>query len=194
MTGIAKEWRPVVGLLDRYEVSDCGDVRSIPRWVNSKAGSKQFRPSAPIKTKVGRGGYATCELCGEGGRKLTRFVHRLVAEAFLGESDGMQVNHKDGDKLNNRLSNLEWVTPSENVRHAIGIGLVDTAGRDKRCKEMREARKRPVVVDGVGEFESITEAAEAIGSTESMLCQVLRGRYRHTKGYTAHYKEVCDGE
>ncbi len=55
---------------------------------------------------------------------IKRSTHRLLALTFIsGYSDGLQVNHKDGNKLNNRLSNLEWVTPKQNIKHAMSIGL-----------------------------------------------------------------------
>lgn len=59
------------------------------------------------------------------GRHITVVVHKLVALAFLGERPvGYQINHKDGDKLNNKVDNLEWVTPSGNMRHAVKNGLI----------------------------------------------------------------------
>ena len=69
------------------------------------------------------GGYYRVNINGR-----TRDVHRLVAEAFLGQpKPGFEVNHKDGNKLNNHVSNLEWVTHLENVQHAYRTGLITGA-------------------------------------------------------------------
>ena len=69
------------------------------------------------------GGYYRVNINGRG-----RDVHRLVAEAFLGQpKPGFEVNHKDGNKLNNHVSNLEWVTHLENVQHAYRTGLITGA-------------------------------------------------------------------
>jgi hypothetical protein len=79
------------------------------------------------------------------GKPLCRKVHNLVAQAYIGERPkGMQVNHKDGNKLNNNFSNLEYVTPSENLRHAVRMGLRKSSIRlDKknRFNEIKAATK-----------------------------------------------------
>ena len=69
--------------------------------------------------------YESVTLIQDNGQKIRKNVHRLIALAFLGQST-LQVNHKDGNKLNNHFSNLEYVTPSENAIHAINIGLRKT--------------------------------------------------------------------
>lgn len=102
----AEEWRPVVGFEGRYEVSNQGRVRSLLR---------RRRPILRLFTKP-EGYVHVCLL--DHGRQCTRYVHRLVAEAFCPQVDGDQVNHLDGDKGNNRADNLEWCTPAENSRHA----------------------------------------------------------------------------
>lgn len=69
-------------------------------------------------------GYKTVCLFGADKKKRLKLVHRLVATAFLRSTgDRDQVNHKDGDKTNNRLENLEWVTAKQNIRHAVATGL-----------------------------------------------------------------------
>lgn len=116
------KWLPVHGLEDLYEVSSNGSVRR-------KAGTGGS--SEPRKPQISYKGYATIQLPRPDRLgKQTRSIHSLVAEAFLGHRrDGMQVNHIDGDKLNNNAANLEWVTPSENIRHAFATGLAKPAAR-----------------------------------------------------------------
>jgi hypothetical protein len=100
-------WKPIPGF------ESCGFVSSIGR-VRSAHGRDR-------KTSIGGKGY---ERVGLIGGKVTLFVHRLVAQAFCsGYVDGLTVNHKDGNKLNNCADNLEWVTHSENVKHAYRTGL-----------------------------------------------------------------------
>lgn len=100
-------WKPIVGFEDCGEVSNTGLIRNKHGLIR--------------KTTVGKNGY---ERVGFHGGQETVFVHRLVARAFCnGYEDSLQVNHKDGDKLNNNADNLEWVTCSENVKHAFDTGL-----------------------------------------------------------------------
>lgn len=78
-------------------------------------------------------GYHTVHLCNKGKVK-THFIHRLVAEAFLDKTVNTEVNHIDGDKQNNHVQNLEWVTHSENKLHALKLGLADSGERHKNSK------------------------------------------------------------
>lgn len=124
-------WKPVLGYEGAYEVSNLGRVRSLPRKVGSRRGHLR---SIPGKLKDGsvseRTGYRSVHLYRS--QKLRNVsVHRLVADAFIPNPDGLpQVNHKDGNKLNNEASNLEWCSREENMRHAIETGLLATAGSD----------------------------------------------------------------
>lgn len=121
-------WRPVVDFEGCYEVSNYGQVKSIPR------------PSATGGIRAQRrnsGGYPYVVLSGNGLR-TTRTVHRLVLEAFVGpKPDGMEARHLDGMRDNNRLDNLCWGTKTENMADKLMHG---TDNRGERCGNAKLTR------------------------------------------------------
>lgn len=105
-------WKDVVGYEGIYEVSNKGRIKS-----------KHYGKKVFLKTQKTYDGYITTKLS-IGGNSKRCSLHRLVAIAFLGNPENKpQVNHKDGNKLNNYMDNLEWVTAQENVIHAWKTGL-----------------------------------------------------------------------
>jgi hypothetical protein len=116
-------WKNVVGF-KRYEVSSLGRVRSLPRTILRNDGCSSRHKGRMLKPSVGAAGYPRVEIRGQ-----TVSVHSLVAKAFLGAIPvGHVVNHRDCDKTNNRLTNLEICTVKENVRH--GFYNRSRRGRD----------------------------------------------------------------
>lgn len=111
---LGEEWR-IVTSFPSYSVSNMGRIK---RRIGGWAGSVERL----LQPCLGASGYLLVILHSDGGRK-PRSIHRLVAEAFLPVLDGKEhVNHIDANKMNNRLDNLEWVTPKENIDHAIKLG------------------------------------------------------------------------
>ena len=107
-----EQWHHCEVPYTRYEVSNLGRVR------NAHTGQI-------MKFRLNRCGYLTLDLYYKGERKY-KLVHRLVATAFVpGWREGLEVNHKNGVKTDNRAENLEWVTQSENMRHSRDVLLVD---------------------------------------------------------------------
>ena len=113
MTKIQEIWKPIEGFNGRYEISNTGKVLS------NYSGKKKILKQAISKD----GNYWVVSLWQNQVGKTIK-VHRLIATAFIpNELNKPFVNHKDGNKLNNELSNLEWVTSSENNQHAFDNGL-----------------------------------------------------------------------
>ena len=111
-----EEWKPITNYEEHYSVSSLGNV---PR---EKGGIGLCTAGRILKPKKIGNGYLGVNLCKNGSEKCFR-IHRLVAREFLGECPpGKEVNHIQGDKHNNRLSNLEYLTKSENVRHSYKLG------------------------------------------------------------------------
>jgi hypothetical protein len=117
-------WYPVPGYEGRYEITRCGRVRSLPRFVNSHAAGGQRRiKGKELKLQLIKG-YLGFLSVRPDGSKTSAYVHRFIAMLFVANPEGKpHVNHIDGNKTNNDPSNLEWVTHGENMRHAFRTGL-----------------------------------------------------------------------
>lgn len=130
-----EEWRPVSGFIGLYEVSSEGRVRSLHRTIVRKDGKRLFIPGKILNAKPNNRGYPKVSMCHKGTAKEAS-VHSIVAAAFLPKPPGpmgskrgeYNVNHKDGDKTNNCMENLEYITNLDNVIHARKTGLLDVRG------------------------------------------------------------------
>ena len=150
-----------------YEVSDLGSVR------NKRSG--RILKGELVK------GYPRVVLCNKNVCRPMS-IHRLVLKTFTdNKRDDLQVNHIDGDKTNNSLDNLEWVTGSENILHAYKTGL-------KHPPRPNPMKIRMVETGEI--FNSASECARHIGGSKSHVCECARGERRTHKGY--HFEEVCE--
>lgn len=114
--------------------------------------------------------YLSVYLCNDG-KENTQRVHRLVADTFLGKHPDLMVNHKDGDRMNNTVENLEWCTARENNIHAIKTGL----------NHPGEYQKRPIKVIETDEiFDGVVECAKAIGADFRNVYAALQNKSRHS--------------
>jgi hypothetical protein len=137
MTELWKTWR-----CGTYEVSSLGNVRRM-----TTRGGKPLLPPRPIKP-IATGEYLGFSPSLGPGVYLRQYVHRAVAEAFLGAiPDGFEVNHRDGNKLNNAASNLEYVTRAQNVQHAIATGLAPQMMKRPKPPKVRLPKTRNVGAD-----------------------------------------------
>jgi len=153
-------WKQIEGY-DYYEVSNLGRVRSLSHKTKKPCRYRKGRVLS--QTKVSNG-YMHVTLTQEGKKKSNYSVHRLVAKAFLPNPDNKAtVNHKNGDKADNRVENLEWSTPSENSKHAYTVlghkaPIVHNHGRrssrrfsDEQVRAIRsDTRPRSVIAEEYG--------------------------------------------
>ena len=148
-------------------VSDAGHV--VRMASSRKVGSRwQTFAEKELGQRLVGAGYLAVSVK-ECGRKRTLYVHRLVAEAFLGTpSDANEVNHLDGDKTNNHAQNLEWTTHSQNLQHAARHGLhgsvVLTPAKVRAVRQMLNKGKSLAVV------------AQTFGVTSSAINHIKQGR------------------
>ena len=126
---MSEVWKGIPNYEGFYQVSDIGRVRSVDRVVTFKDGRVRKYKGKVLKPSIGNTGYELVRLCNNG-RCITKSVHRLVLETFKPHvnMDNLDVNHMDGNKLNNHLTNLEWLTRRDNILHAYDMGLIDNEG------------------------------------------------------------------
>ena len=158
-----EQWIKIEGY-DNYSVSSEGRVR------NDKTGYI-------LKPLLDTGGYCQVKLC-PNNRRVS--LHRLVANAFIPNPDNLpQVNHRNEDKTDNRVDNLEWCTPSYNINYGTCVerGIKNRTGK---------TAERECVVDGVI-YVSAANAERTLGIPEGVLsCALWRGQ-RHYKGHSISY-------
>lgn len=124
-------WKNIRGTDGKYLVSSEGRIKGLPRRVKRSDGVKgKFLKERMLKGACNSSGYLTVTL-----PHGSFFVHRIVAEAFVeNPMNKEQVNHKDGNRFNNKVGNLEWVTAKENTRHAFSM---------EKHRELNRGSKNP---------------------------------------------------
>lgn len=169
------EYRKIKSLKFLYEINERGEIRNV-------------KSKKPVKGYIEKNGYVRVRFENKCLGKVVRTtVHRLVAEAFLPNPNNLpEVNHKDSNRQNNNVENLEWVTHSDNMKHSYNKGINQQPLRD----HSRETRKP--VTNGEQTFESISTAGKWLVSqglsktTHSAIAgisSVCRGRRRTLGGY-----------
>lgn len=163
---MTEEWKPLVGREEMYEVSNLGNFKSkthIARGMGYTVTGK------PLKTTAAKNGYSVINI----GRK-TEYAHRLVARTFIGEIPaGMDINHKNGDKQDNRVANLEIVTRAENILHAYRV-------LRRKPSPMPDTRKAVAQMCGgkiIAVFPSAREACKQTGISYKGISQSCHGGY-----------------
>lgn len=178
-------WRPAKGYEDKYEVSNLGRVRNSKHYI--------------MKPSLREDGYLWIYLVSKTSPNNTS-IHRLVAKTSIPNPEGKpQVNHIDGNKTNNRVENLEWVTGSENVRHAYANNLIadkSPEGIRNIVSAARESLKKycniPIICETTGqEFESIHHAALHYDVDDTTIQNIVRNvtkRSRKLPGLKFRFK------
>lgn len=162
-----EEWRDIEGYEGYYQVSDLGNVRSL------------YKEPKVLKTVTRKEqGYVTVCLFLKG-KNYCKYVHRLVAGAFLDiclKDSETEVNHKDGDKTNNNVVNLEWLTRVENVQHARDVlGVLHGFQNDKRAKKL-DAGKVVEMYRLRNEGKTFQQIADKLEVQQTTAINVLSGK------------------
>ena len=176
-----ENWKDIKNYENRYQASSCGKIRSL-NYRNQKGVIKELTPSISNK------GYLMFPL--PFGKNQKSFcVHRIIAETFLDlpldyESVKYTVNHKDGDRLNNDISNLEWMTYSENNKHSYQVLGKVSGMKGKKFDKCKLSKKVTCYNDDlsfVKTYSSTSEAYYKDGYTSSGISQAIKNKNKYKK-------------
>jgi len=185
-----EKWKKVDGF-PGYYVSDKGNLKSIDRLVKRvKKNGEEYYSSLKgrnIKATLDKHGYYKVNIADSSGKKKNRFIHRLVGIAFIDNPEHKPViNHKDANKTNNRLENLEWATLSENHQHAQENDLIAYPTGEKHWRGKKVAQYAPCG-KLVNIFGSACLASKETGFHVSSISRAALGRVKPKSGYSWRY-------
>ena len=173
-------WKDIEGYEGRYQVSNLGRVKALPRTVEGHNQHGKWTRTEPAKImaqKLQNTDRYQVSLRDADGKRTTFYVHRLVAMAFVpGYFEGATVNHKNEDHHDNRADNLEWMTKEEN--NAYGTHNFRVGKSLRMAVEMLTDEGEHVAY-----FDSMSEAAEKSGCPLSSIHRCCYGRQETTNGY-----------
>lgn len=176
---MSEVWKDILGYEGTYQVSNKGRVKSLTRKVWNY--TKRERILKPCHKP---NGYMQVNLCKDGGGDKHAYVHRLVAQAFLPNPDGLpEVNHIDFDKTNNCVENLEWVSDKDNKRHfrcsqyaKMADGKKERVLRNKSIQYILDYKDAVCAMYDSGASVKETAAACGIGRDMARDILVIYGR------------------
>jgi hypothetical protein len=172
-----EEWLPVDSAFDplgAYDVSSLGRVR------RRAEGPLYFRTERILKCCKDTKGYPLARLSQGSNVFRSITVHKLVARAFIGPRPyGLQINHRDGKKWNNRVDNLEYITCAENIRHAVRLGL-NTPTQGEKNRHAKLDRERVVAIRSEVNYRNYEELGLKYSVDEATISRVRSRRtWRH---------------
>jgi hypothetical protein len=182
-----EKWKDIQGFEGFYQISNFGRIRSVDRFVKSRHGQRVVKGKVLSPSKNKRTGYYQIHLY-KFGCCYRYNVHSLVAKAFVPLNGKPYVNHKDGQKENNRADNLEWVTNAENHYHAVRLGLNKNYGANSY--KARTVIQLDQEGNLIKKWECINDASYNLGIHQSNIVKCCNGERKTTGGFMWKYEEV----
>ena len=183
-------WKDIEGYEGIYQVSNLGRIKALKKIVRWDGGKDYPREEYIMKKIVKNSGYEQITLS-KNSTQVRRIVHRLVASAFLPKDPTRPfINHKDGNKANNRVDNLEWCTTKENNLHKYRVlgHRPSTLGRFGKDSP-KSKRVKQLSLDGslVKLWDCASDAVRECGFDSAGISKVAYGKQSHHKGYRWEY-------
>lgn len=180
-----EQWKPIINYEETYDVSIYGDIKSKAR-INYMGYHFKERM---LKHAVDRNGYARVYLT-KYGKTKSKLVHRLVAEAFIPNPDNLpEVNHKDENKLNNSVDNLEWCTHKYNSNYGTRVSKIIPKTIDKTRKPVNQYDLNGNLIKT---WYSMNEASGTLNITQQNISKCCKGQRQKAGGYVWKYAKEGD--
>lgn len=171
-----EEWRDIKGFEGLYQVSSMGNVKSLERQVRANTCGIRTLREKILSDCMNKSGYNLVVLC-KNGKRINKMIHRLVAEAFIPNPNNVsEVNHKDENKRNNCVSNLEWCDRIYNANY--GTGVERCAKKKWKPVEMMDNAHNVLKL-----FNSALEAEMETGINRKNISSVCLGKRKDAGGY-----------
>ena len=196
-----EEWKDIPEYEGYYQFSSLGRIKSLDREITNINGKVSLRKGKVKAQTIDKGGYQRVNLYKNNIFKHCP-VHRLVAKAFIPNPENKpEVNHIDGNKLNNCVDNLEWCTKSENQQHAWNIGLKEKArkacstnGKNNCASNAKKSLSKPILqfdIDNnlIKEWKSIHDAERTLKIANTHISECCRGKAKTAGGYIWKFKK-----
>lgn len=173
-------WEDVIGFEGLYQVSDQGEIRSIKRTKQNNRGFQEVNERIRVLTPDRYGYLKVC--LSKDGKHYVKSVHRLVAEAFIPNPNNLpEINHKNEDKQDNRVENLEWCTQAYNMSYG-----------GYRNRQAISQGRAVIQFDGnkpIAEYYSTQEASRQTGIPQGNIYKACTGKRRIAGGYEWRFKD-----
>lgn len=171
-------WKDIKGYEGLYQISNFGRVKSLPKMAGKSPRKEQI-----LKNNLDRYGYYFVALSKYGVRN-NKLIHRLVAEAFINNPNNyLQINHKDENKLNNCVNNLEWCTTKYNINYG-----------NRTKKVIKKLSKKVSQYNSNGKYiktyNSISEASRKCNISQGSICSCCKNKLKQSHGFIWKYVEV----
>lgn len=173
-------WRDIDGYEGLYQVSNLGNVRSVDRYTNCGNGSglkyKQLKKGIMLKPCITNSNYKQVLLCNNGIMKAKK-VHRLVAETFIPNPNNLpEVNHKDENKLNNCINNLEWCSSKYNMQYS----------------QAKKINQYDLQNNFIKQWNCMNDIQRELGIKVQLISRVCNGKQQKTHNYIWRFVDVKD--
>lgn len=177
-------WKDIPGFEGLYQASINGKIKSI-NHIRKNGTNEYVQKGKILKFNLNSNGYYRVRLSKNGIAKTYR-VNRLIALTFIENPlNKKTVNHINGNKLDNRVENLEWATEREQAIHRHNILKVPYSD----CKKCHEANKKKIIRSDGKIYNSLQEAKQDLNNTNAHITEVCQGKLKKTCGYSFKYLE-----